>query len=164
MKHSKKNKNEINKNKELMQLPEIIKTIYEYGKTETFDGWDEEKLEAVYALGYYEYMQGKYVEASNKFQIILINDQLNRRAIKAFGSCLQMLNLYEDAMKQLAYAVYMEPSDPGPSLQIAECMLALNRKENAIEILNNLKKEFGSIFEHAAINKKVCVLLELLKK
>lgn len=143
---------------------EILNHIKNFGSTGDFVGFDDEKKEALYALGHYQYIQGKYTEAFKVFQIIVINDPLNRRAIKALGSCLQMLNFYEDAMKQLSIALYMEPSDPGPALQIAECMLSLNKKENAITILKKIKKEFEALAEYKEINIKVSGLLEILNK
>lgn len=142
---------------------EIEKHINNFGAVGDLIGLDEHKKEAIYSLGHYQYTHGKYAEAFKTFQIIVINDPLNRRAIKALGSCLQMLNYYEDALKQLAMAVYMEPSDPGPTLQIAECMLALNKKEDATNLLKKIKNEFGSIEKYKEINIKVLGLLELLK-
>jgi type III secretion system low calcium response chaperone LcrH/SycD len=141
---------------------EIRQHINNFGNAGDLIGLDDEKINALYSIGHYQYTQGKYKEAFKTFQIIVLNDHLNRRAIKALGSCLQMLKFYEDAMKQLAIAVYMEPSDPGPALQIAECMLALNNKKDAMTLLKKIKNEFGPIAEFKEINTKVNGLLELL--
>lgn len=155
---------EISGNSVNLLTTEIRKHINNFGKAGDFINLDDEKKNALYSMGHYQYTQGKYSEAFKIFQLIVLNDHLNRRAIKALGSCLQMLKFYEDAMKQLAIAVYMEPSDPGPVLQIAECMLALNKKEDAISLLKEIMQEFGAINEFKEINKKVNGLLELLNK
>jgi hypothetical protein len=70
-----------------------------------------------------------------------------------------MLNVPDEAIKYLGIASIWEPSDPVPAVQIAECLLSLNRSGEAYELLKKIDEEFGSLQEFKKISAKVKLML-----
>lgn len=147
----------------LLKITEIIEHILEGGTAGDVIGIDENYNEAIYTLGYFNYKNGKYSEALKFFQLVVFHDHFHRRGLKALGSCLHVLQRHEEAMKALGIAMLLDPSDPRPACQIAECMLSMGKKGNAILILEKLIEEFRDKKEHSDIVIKANCLLALSK-
>jgi len=149
-------------NFEVGDAVQIIEHLFKGANLGALAGVTEEQREAIYSIGHFQYSNGKFYEACKLFQLLVLLDSLDRRAVKALGSCLQMLKKYEEAMQFLGIAMLMEPEDPTSGIQIAECLIALGDKKKAIEILKTIQKEFGQHkkFDHSV--KKVNSLLEII--
>ena len=96
-------------------------------------GYTEQEMDAVYALAYNKYNQAKYEEAMHLFGFLLMHDQLERKYYKAFGSCLQMLKKYPEAIRNYSMASVFDVNDPEPTFHTAECLVALGMVEEACE-------------------------------
>ncbi len=144
-------------------LKNIFKNVIETGEISNIFGFDENKIEAIYAIGYSQYINGKYYDAINNFQIILTVDSMNIKARNAFASCLYMLKKYNEAMEQFALVVYMEPKNPDPIFNVAECMIAIGKKNEAKEILLSIKNEFNSEKKHKKLMTKVTAIYDLIR-
>jgi type III secretion system low calcium response chaperone LcrH/SycD len=156
---SEKNIFTADKSEKIISVEELIKTIQEgYSIAASMD-FSKEKLEAVYATGYQFFNQGKYEKAMKLFGFLLIHEQSDRRFFIAFGTCLQMLSAPEEAIKYLGIASVWEPSDPLPSVQIAECLLSLNRSSEAYDLLKKINEEFGSLQQFKEIAAKIKLML-----
>jgi superoxide dismutase len=70
-----------------------------------------------------------------------------------------MLNAPEEAIKYLGIANIMEPSDPVPAVQIAECLLSMKRSSEAYDLLKKIDEEFGSLPKFKEITAKVKLML-----
>jgi type III secretion system low calcium response chaperone LcrH/SycD len=143
----------------IISVEELIKTIQEGYSIAAAMDFSKEKLEAVYATGYQFFNQGKYEKAMKLFGFLLIHEQSDRRFFIAFGTCLQMLDAPEEAIKYLGIASVWEPSDPAPSVQIVECLLSLNRSSEAYDLLKKIDEEFGSLQQFKEISAKVKLML-----
>lgn len=148
-----------NESEKIISVEELIKDIQEGYSIAAAMDFSKEKLEAVYATGYQFFSQGKYEKAMNLFGFLLIHEQSDRRFFIAFGTCLQMLNAPEEAIKYLGIASVWEPSDPIPALQIAECLLSMRRSNEAYDLLKKIDEEFGSLPEFKKISAKVKLML-----
>lgn len=148
---------------EALGIAEIFGHLLQGGTAGEVIGIDENENEAIYTLGYFKYSNGKYADALKLFQLVVLHDHLHRRGLKALGSCLQVLRRHEEAIKPLGLAMLLDPADPGPAFQIAECMLYTGKKENAVLILDKLVEEFGQADEHVEIINKARGLSELIK-
>jgi len=148
---------------DVLGIAEIFGHLLQGGIARDVIGIDENENEAIYALGYFKYSNGKYADALKLFQLVVLHDHLHRRGLKAIGSCLHILQRHEEAIKPLGLAMLLDPADPGPAFQIAECMLCTGKKENAVVVLDKLVEEFGQIHEHAGIIKKARGLSEFIK-
>jgi type III secretion system low calcium response chaperone LcrH/SycD len=150
----------LNESEKIVSVKKLIKNIQEgYSIAEAMD-FSKDKLEAVYTTGYQFFNQGKYEKALKLFGFLLIHEQSDRRFFIAFGTCLKMLNVPDEAIKYLAIASVWEPSDPIPAVQIAECLLSLNRLSEAYDLLKKIDGEFGSLPQFKEIAAKVKLMLD----
>ena len=156
---SEKNIFSVDESEKIISVDDLIKNIQEGYSIAAAMGFSKEQLEAVYATGYQFFNQGKYEKAMKLFGFLLIHEQSDRRFYIAFGTCLQMLNAPEEAIKYLGIASVWEPSDPCPAVQIAECLLALNRSIEARNLLKKIDEEFGSLPQFKVIAAKVKLML-----
>ena len=124
-------------------------------------GISVDQREAIYTMGHFQYSQGKYLDAMKFFRFLLFYDQYELRAMFGFGCCLKMLGEYDLAQIYLGLAVMMDPSDPGPGVQFAECLLMLGKKMEAISLLKKTRNEFGKLPKHEELIRKVDALLQL---
>ena len=143
----------------IISVEDLIKNIQEGYSIAAAMGFSKDKLEAVYAIGYQFFNQGKYEKAMRLFGFLLIHEQSDRRFFIAFGTCLQMLNAPDEAIKYLSIASVWEPSDPAPAVKIAECLLSLNRSSEAYELLKKIDEEFGSLSQFKEISARVKSML-----
>jgi type III secretion system low calcium response chaperone LcrH/SycD len=151
----------LDESEKIISVDELIKNIQEGHSIAAAMGFSKEKIEAVYATGYQFFNQGKYEKAMKLFGFLLIHEQSDRRFFIAFGTCLQLLNAPDEALKYLSIASVWEPSDPGPAVQIAECLLSLNRLSEAHDLLKKIDEEFGSLPKFKEISAKVKLMLNL---
>ncbi len=127
-------------------------------------GITKEQREAVYSMGHFHFEQGKYLDAMKFFRFLLFYDQFEKRAMFGLGCCLKMLGQYEQAQIFLGLAVMMDPSDAGPGVQFAECLLLTGKKVEAISLLQKTLNEFGKIPKHEMLIRKVEALLQLASR
>jgi type III secretion system low calcium response chaperone LcrH/SycD len=145
----------------IISVEDLINNIQEGCSIAAAMGISKEKLEAVYATGYQFFNQGKYEKAMKLFGFLLIHEQSDRRFFIAFGTCLQMLSAPAEAIKYLSIASVWEPSDPGPAVQISECLLSMGRSNEAYKLLKEIDNEFGSLSKFEGISIKVKSMLKI---
>ncbi len=150
-------------NSEVDEAVQIIEHIFKGANLGALAGVTDEQREAIYSIGHFQYSNAKYADAYKIFQLLVFLDSLDRRAVKALGSCSKMLKKYEEAIQFLGIALLMEPEDPTSGIQIAECLIALGDKKKAIEILKTIQTEFGKIKRFERNTKKVNSLLEIIQ-
>ena len=90
-------------------------------------------FEQLYALGHGFYQQARYEEASRIFGFLALHDHMEPRFILALGASLQMTGRYEEAVRVYTVAVVLDPADPVPTFHLAECLIALERIQDAVE-------------------------------
>ncbi len=143
----------------IISVDELINNIQEGYSIASAMNFSKDKLEAIYTTGYQFFRQGKYEKAMKLFGFLLIHEQSDRRFFIAFGTCLQMLNAPDEAIKYLGIASLWEPSDPVPAVKISECLLSLNRSSEAYDLLKKIYEEFGSLPQFKEISEKVKLML-----
>lgn len=104
----------------------VLGDVYDYS---------EQDYEVLYALGHSLYSQCRYDDASKAFGFLVMHNHLERRYLSAFASSLQMTKNYQEALAYYSLASVMDLSDPIPSFHSAECLVALNRTQEAMKFL-----------------------------
>ena|SRR6187402_468667 len=138
--------------------------VFSHGATlKAVHGYTDEEFDALYALGYNFYNQGKFAEALQAFGFLLMHDQLERKYYKAFGSCQQMLKRYEDAVRNYSIASILDLTDPEPTFHSAECMVALGMPAEAIEALEIVVEATKGKAERQVMHDRAQAMMELLK-
>lgn len=97
--------------------------------------------EALYALGYNLYGQGRYDEARKVFDYLVLHNQFETRFIIGLGAALQMLQRYDEAITTFGAAALLDFDDPVPVLHSCECLLALGRTEEAADGLESVLED-----------------------
>ncbi|MDB5798403.1 MAG: CesD/SycD/LcrH family type secretion system chaperone [Paucimonas sp.] len=101
-------------------------------------GYTPEAMNTLYTNGYALYKQGKYAEACEAFRALVVFNHLDRRVFAAYAASLQMLCRYDEAVNYYALAAMMDVNDPAPVFHCAECLLAMNKKEEALASLEHV--------------------------
>ncbi len=105
-------------------------------------GLSDADCESVYAIGHALYTQARYEDALTLFGWLTVARSWECRFVFAFGSCLHALGRYEPAIDHYAIALLIDINEPAPLLHTCECLLALNRFEEAQEVLDTLRQEY----------------------
>jgi type III secretion system low calcium response chaperone LcrH/SycD len=139
--------------------------LFAHGATlKDIHGYTDEEFDALYTLGYNLYNQGKFGEALQAFGFLLMHDQLERKYYKAFGSCLQMLKRYEEAVRNYSMASILDLTDPEPTYHTAECMLALGMPAEAIEALTLVVNDTKGKPGYEVMHERSKAMIEVISK
>ncbi len=141
---------------------EIADFLFAGGTVADVYGLGEEQLEAVYALGYSLYNQGRWAQALQVFSFLTFHAHLDRRFHVARASCLQMLRRHDEALKAYLLAHLLDVSDPAVALHVAECLIALRRRSEARTALETAAVLAGEAAAFAPLRGRVAALSELI--
>jgi type III secretion system low calcium response chaperone LcrH/SycD len=95
----------------------------------------QERLEAVYALAYGLYEQGRYDEALQGFNFLVMHNHYECRYLIGYAACQQLLKRPVEALKYYGIASMLDLTDPVPVFHAAQCRLALQQTAEAVEAL-----------------------------
>lgn len=107
-------------------------------------GCPDSDCETLYALGHNLYSQSRYLEALKVFGLLVMLKSLEHRFVFGFGSCLQMLGRYEEAINHYATALFVDVDNPAPLLHTCECLVAIGQYEHAHDALEVIRSEYSS--------------------
>ncbi len=96
----------------------------------------EEQIEIIYSIGHSLFSQGKYEEARNIFQILLIYRPLDAKYLFAYGLSCKNLGNFSDAIPAFVATIGIEPDNIKSACHLAECLVALGRKDECLSILD----------------------------
>ncbi|MBC05422.1 SycD/LcrH family type III secretion system chaperone [Thalassospira sp.] len=146
--------------------PEVIETM----ATELFEnkstiaalrGLGEDELEAIYALGFNAYRQGKYHDAAQTFSMLSVYNHFEPKYHKGLAASCQMMQMFPEAIQAYGAALAIAPLDVEPKLHIAECLIAIGEIDDAKEMLGYVLEEVEGE-EASAIRDRANVLLDAL--
>lgn len=144
-------------------VSEMVDSIINKGITVgDLHGFTEQEYEAVYSLGYNQYKQGKFAEATRYFQFLTFYNHYEPRYSKALGASLQMQERYTDAINAYTMAIIMDAMDPEPMLRMAECLIALGNVDDAQETLDCVTKVCDETGKHNTIKARAEALIAIL--
>lgn len=126
-------------------------------------GLDEKALEAVYALAYNLYSQGKYGDAGKTFGFLLILNPLVHKYWFGLASAFRMAGDRERAAAGYFLSTMIDAGRPEPYLHLAECLVALGDREGAAETLTKAVAAAAAAGAGQA-GERAAMMLEALKK
>ncbi len=145
------------------QVQEIAELLLAGGTPAGLYGLDAKDLEAAYALGYSLYNQARWTEAVQVFSFLTYQDPLDRRFHLGRAASLQMAGQHENALHAYGLAFVMDVLDPAVALRIAECQIALHRKDDARAALEGVVELTDDAPQHAAIRTHAQALMALIQ-
>lgn len=91
--------------------------------------------EALYAVGYGLYEQGRYLDSFKVFSLLVIHDHTDPRYLFGLGGACQMTGRYADALQHYMAVAVARVDDPLPVFHAAECLIAMCRINEARDSL-----------------------------
>ncbi len=123
---------------------------------------EPQELEAAYALGYSLYNQARWNEAFQVFSFLTYYNPLERRFHLGRAACLQMLEQHENALHAYGPAYVLDALDSTTALHIAECLIALRRKDEARAALEAVAELAADDPTAAAVRARAAALTALI--
>lgn len=121
------------------------------------------ECEALYQFGHGFYTQGRYSEAFHVFSSLVTYDHLEARYLMALAASAQMLGRHTDALQHYTMATLLTLDDPAPLIHSAECCLALQQTERAVEALEMARELIEQEPQHAHHLPRLESLLKALQ-
>jgi len=121
----------------------------------------DQECEALYALGYRMYEQGRYADAMKVFAQLVAYNHLEPRYVMALGGAARMLGRHEEALQQYVSAAVMTLDDPTPLYHSAECLVGLGRLPEAAEALE-LAVSLCADGAHDTLKARASVLMQAI--
>lgn len=147
------------------EIRDMIISFFENNSTlKDIRGLSEKDMEAIYALGYNYYNNGKCEEAKSAFQFLTFYDHLEKRWWMGLGAVNQMLKDYDGAILAYSYTAMLDVEDPTPHLHAADCFLAMEKYEEADSALAATIHWAGDKPEHAGLKERAETMQELFQK
>jgi len=123
-------------------------------------GLTDGQMEAMYAVAYNQFQNGKYDDAAKSFSLLCMFNPLEYKYLFGIASCFHMKGEYEVASMYYVVASGLDEDDPAPFLHTAECMLAVKDKEGAQDSLALALERAGDNPQYAPLRKRAEVMLE----
>lgn len=101
-------------------------------------GMSQQLLEGIYALGHQYYENHNFDLASKIFRYLCIHDHNEPRYMAALGACEYQRGEYRAAQHILENAVMLDQKQPGAFLNLAMCLVAQNKREEAVDALSKV--------------------------
>ncbi len=94
------------------------------------------ELDALYGVGYGLCEEGSFHHALPIALQLVLHAPLDPRYSFMAASCLQRQNQPEHAVLLFAQTLLLQPDDAAAAFRLGECLLALDRREEACEVLS----------------------------
>lgn len=95
----------------------------------------EGQANAIYAAAYHLSERGKHDQACALFALLGMYEPQEPKYAHATGMCFRRMGQYEQAIPLFARAMALRPNDYAPAFQLVECMMLLNKRNEAKELL-----------------------------
>lgn len=103
-------------------------------------GWDRDKIEEIRFYGFSLLREGKYERARLFFEVLLILDPQSAFDRQTLGAIYLQVNENEKAAEQLERALELQPNHEPTLLNKAKALFMINRKDEALSIVQKLAK------------------------
>ncbi|UPA28518.1 MAG: hypothetical protein LW808_000350 [Verrucomicrobiota bacterium] len=129
-----------------------------------FPGLDERHLEAAYSIGFAAFKQHKYEDAEKIFYCLAMMNHFEVRYWKALAVTLFIEHKYDAALGVYLAAYFLNPSDIEVISAMADCCLALENREGAIEFFNQVVEVFQETQKRPDLAERARGTLELIRQ
>lgn len=131
------------------EMAEKLKELLKEAVPETFQNETLQKelkltdvdMEKLYREGYSAYQENKIQEAHEIFMLLALLNPFIQKYWVALGAADMSNEKWDDALKRLAIATLLEPSDPYPHLHAYYCYKALGNRDEASIALERAHEE-----------------------
>lgn len=122
----------------------------------------EGQANSIYASAYHLSKNGRHDQASALFALLGMYRPQEPKYTHAVAVCFRELGQYEDAIRMFARTVELSPGDYTPTFNLIQCLLLLDQREKAIDLLQTVAKAAREEGQHHTL-ERATVMLELLQ-
>lgn len=123
------------------QILEAVKKFVDVGTVREAKGITRDEMESIYSVGLGFYRTGNYPNAEKVFRFLCLFDHLNTKYWAAMGGVRQIRRDFAGAAEAYKFAIFLDIHNARAMYYLAECFVALGRKEDAIGTLDALAIE-----------------------
>ncbi|MFD0669012.1 tetratricopeptide repeat protein [Ramlibacter sp. MAHUQ-53] len=93
------------------------------------------EAESIYALARQQVAAGQHEAAFRQFCMLTTFKPTQPRYLNGLALAHRLLGRFEDAMEVYHFALQLDPDDPRHALNVAECLLLMQRPQDALAAL-----------------------------
>lgn len=109
----------------------------------------DESIEALYAIAYELYRNGKYVDAEKCFLLMTLCKPAERKYWMGLGASYEMMHNYPKAIEAYGIAAILDPLDPMVHWHAANCFYSQGDETKALAVLKTAIEVANESEEHA---------------
>jgi len=127
-------------------------------------GLSDEMVEGIYSQAYVLYNTGKYKEASQIFQMLLMLGPTTPKFSMGLAACFHMLKDYAAAVKIYTILSLIDSKNPIPFYHASDCYLQMKDLLSAVMMLKMAVKASGEKPEFRLLKERSSMMIESLSK
>jgi type III secretion system low calcium response chaperone LcrH/SycD len=127
-------------------------------------GLSDDYIEGMYSFAYRLYSTGKYDQALQLFQLLVMLDPTQSRYLLGLAACFHMLKEYENASSSYMLCSVVDPDDPLPYYHASDCFIQIENPRMAYDSLKICIAKCGDDEKYKQVKDRAEVSLDILKK
>ena len=127
-------------------------------------GLSDDMVEGIYGQAYQLYQTGKYKDAAQLFQLLIMVNSTEPKFHLSLAACLHMMKDYASAADAYAICSALDSDNPLPHYHASDCYLQLNDPYSALAALELTMERAGSKPQFQIIKDRSKLTAETLKK
>jgi type III secretion system low calcium response chaperone LcrH/SycD len=143
---------------------ELVRYFEDGGTWKELLSFDENTLATQYKIAYDLYQSAQFEKASAAFSYLTILNPYEFSYWMGLAVSKQSGRAYEEAIVAYTIADAIQPENPSPHLNLAQCFYALQQRDQTVEHLNQAIAVAGNHPEYRDIKRKATALLQNLPK
>lgn len=143
-------------------VEEIMSFFNDGGTIGMLQGIDDELLEQMYSVAYYQYDSEDYEQASKTFQVLCLLNHYQPKFYLGLGACQQQQAFYESAIDSYSFAAILDVTDPRAPYHAGECYIKLRQFDKADQSLKMAAELSKNTIKYQQINKNIGEKISLL--
>lgn len=140
-------------------FPKLDKTAIQ-----SFLGIDKSTAEGMYEQAYGHYTNGRYNDAIDIFQLLMVYNAEDPRFVMGLAACCHQLKEFDSAIQMYSTCGILDPEDPIPHYHLSDCYLQLNDKMSAVVALQMAVKRAGDKEEFAVMKDRALMAIKTYKE
>lgn len=131
---------------------------------QSFLGIDKSSAEGMYGEAFAHYTSGRYKDAIDIFQLLIVYDGEDPRFMMGLAACYHQLKEFDSAIQLYTSCGLLDPEDPLPHYHLSDCYLQVGDKMSAVVALQMAVKRAGDKEEFSVMKDRALMAIETYKE
>jgi len=142
----------------------IPKKLSDKKTLQSFLGIDKATAEGMYGQAFGHYTNGRYKDAIDVFQLLVVYDGEDPRFIMGLAACYHQLKEFDSAIQLYSSCGVLDPEDPLPHYHLSDCYLQVGDKMSAVVALQMAVKRAADKEEFAVMKDRALMAIANYKE